>query len=109
MTFSKVPAGKWQTKVDIVAPDGSVRAMTSTYSLDGASVPIEGDRMEADTAAVRMPSPDVLVLALAKGKTPASTRIYKVLTGGTQMVETAVYFDESGKAVMRTNYFSRAR
>lgn len=109
ITFSEEGGGKWTTRVEIISNDGSARRMTSKYSLDGVSVPIVGDSMEADSVAVRMPVPDVMVLALAKGSTPASTRVYTVAHDGHDMVETAVYFDDSGKAVMRTNYFSRVQ
>lgn len=109
MTFSEKQPGTWETKVEIIASDGSARRMKATYPLDGTPVPIDGDRLEADSGAVKMPSPNVMVLALAKGSTPASTRIYTVGPDGREMVETAVYFDEKGKAVMRTNYFNRSR
>jgi hypothetical protein len=109
MTFSERLGGKWETQVEIIAKDGSTRRMTSAYALDGTAAPIDGDRLEADTAAVKMPTTNVLVLALAKGSSPASTRIYTVAPDGREMVETAVYFDDNGKAVMRTNYFNRLR
>ncbi|WP_308517318.1 hypothetical protein [Sphingomonas flavescens] len=109
MTFSDAGAGKWRTNVDILGGDGSVRQMTSTYALDGSAAPIEGDQMEADTSAVKLPAPNVMVLALGKGGIPASTRIYTVAPDGKTMTETAVYFGADGKPVMRTNSFNRLR
>ena len=109
MTFSDAGAGKWRTNVDIRGGDGSVRQMTSTYALDGSAAPIEGDQMEADTSAVKLPAPNVMVLALGKGGIPASTRIYTVAPDGKTMTETAVYFGADGKPVMRTNSFNRLR
>ena len=109
MTFSDAGAGKWRTNVDIRGGDGSVRQMTSTYPLDGSAAPIQGDQMEADTSAVKLPAPNVMVLALGKGGIPASTRIYTVAPDGETMTETAVYFGADGKPVMRTNSFNRLR
>lgn len=109
MTFSDAGGGKWRTNVDILAGDGSERHMTSTYTPDGTPAPILGDQMEADRSAVKLPEPGVMVLALTKGGTPASTRVYAVGPDGKSMVETAVYFDDNGNPIMRTNYFNRVR
>ena len=109
MTFSDAGAGKWRTDVDILAGDGSERRMFSTYAPDGTPAPIIGDQMEADRSAVKLPEPGVMVLALTKGGTPASTRIYAVGPDAKTMVETAVYFDDKGNPIMRTNYFNRVR
>jgi len=49
------------------------------------------------------------MMAPAKGGIPASTRIYTVAPGGRTMIETAVYFSQDGKPIMRTNYFNRVR
>jgi hypothetical protein len=109
MTFTDAGGGRWRTNVDIRAGDGSERQMTSTYAPDGRPAPIVGDQMEADRSAVRRPQPGVLVLALTKAGTPASTRVYAVAPDGKSMVETAVYFDDDGKPVMRLNRFNRVR
>jgi hypothetical protein len=108
-TFRDAGAGKWSTNVDIISGDGSERHMSSTYGLDGTPSPIEGDKVEADTGAVKLPTPNVMVLALGKGGIPASTRVYTVAPDGKTMIETAVYFGDDGKPVMRTNYFTRVR
>lgn len=103
---SDTGAGKWTMKVAIVAGNGAAITAVGTYSLDGTPSPVEGSP-EADTAAVKMPVPNVLILALAKGGVPASTRIYSTAPDGKTMIETAVYFDRDGKPIMRTNHFNR--
>lgn len=100
-------ADKWSTKVTITGGDGTVREMTSRYARGGKAVPIEGDQMEADIAAVATPTPNVMVLALGKNDQPASTRIYTVSADGRAMTEQAVSYDGEGKPVIRTHYFSR--
>lgn len=107
LTFSQSADGKYHTDVDILAPDGSERKMTGAYTADGTPYAIEGDTMEADTAAVTFPTPDVMVLALAKNGIPASTRIYALKPGGQEMIETATYVGDDGKPLIRTNYFRR--
>lgn len=107
LTFSQSADGKYHTDVDILASDGSERKMTGAYTADGTPYAIEGDTMEADTAAVTFPTPDVMVLALAKNGIPASTRIYALKPGGQEMIETATYVGDDGKPLIRTNYFRR--
>lgn len=109
ITYSDAGAGKWRTDIDILGGDGSDRRMSSTYAIDGSASPIEGDTGEADVAAVKLPAPNVMVLALGKGGIPASTRIYNVSADGKSMIETAVYFGQDGKPIMRTNCFNRVR
>jgi hypothetical protein len=109
ITFSDAGGGKWATRVDIFGGDGSERHMTSTYAPDGSAAPIEGDTAEADIGAVKIPAPNVLVLALGKGGMPASTRVYTVAPNGKTMIETATSTGDDGKPVMRTNYFTRVR
>ena len=108
-TFSETLAGKWSTRVDILGGDGSQRHMISTYSLDGTAVAIQGDTTEADTVAVKVPAPNVMVMALGKGGIPASTRVYTVSTDGKTMIETATYVGNDGKPMLRTNYLTRIR
>ena len=106
-TFREAGAGKWSTNVDIINGDGSERHMMSTYVPDGTPSPIEGDKVEADTGAVKIPVPNVMVLELIKGGAPASTRVYSVAADGNTMIETAAYVGSDGTPVMRTNYFKR--
>jgi len=108
ITFADASDGKWTTQVDIVDGGGEKIHAVSTAALDGTPVPITGSP-EADIAAVRMPTPDVLVMALGRGGVPASTRIYAVAEDGKTMVETATYYGENGRPIMRTNYFTRVR
>lgn len=109
ITFAEIGPGKWSTKVDIIGNDGSERHMGSAYTLNGAAVAIEGDQLEADTAAAVVPAPRTMVMALAKAaeRRPGSTRIYSVSDDNRRMTETAVNWDDNGIPVMRTSYFVR--
>ncbi|PJI89962.1 hypothetical protein DAH55_16145 [Sphingomonas koreensis] len=107
ITYSDAGAGKWRADVVVMRPDGSKDHAESVYPLDGTSVPVTGN-FEADTTAARLPEANVMIMALAKGGIPASTRIYAVAPDGKTMTETAVYFRD-GKPVMRTNYFTRVK
>jgi hypothetical protein len=64
---------------------------------------------EADSVAVKLPAPNVMVMQLAKGGIPASTRVYTVAADGKTMIETAAYVGPDGKPLLRTNYFSRIK
>jgi len=108
ITFSDAGGGKWTTHVDIVDAGGAETRAVSTAALDGAATSVQGSN-EADTAAFKMPEPNVLVMALGKGGVPASTRVYAVAADGKSLVETAVYFGANGLPVMRTNYFNRVK
>jgi len=105
--FSDAGSGKWTMNVDIVDAGGSKISVDGTYALDGTAAPGHGSTIEADTGAIKLPAPNVLVLGLGKDGMPASTRIYTVAADGKSMIETAVNFD--GVPVMRTNYFTRVR
>jgi len=107
-TFGDAGAGKWTTEVDIVDAGGAQIHSVSTTALDGSSAPIKGG-IEADTVALKNPSPRVLVMALSKGGIPGSTRIYTVADDGKSMIETSVYFGDHGEPIMRTHYFTRVR
>jgi len=110
LNFAAAPGGRLASEVVITAPDGSVRAMRSVAPLDGsATVEISGDRAEADHVALKLVDERVLVMALARGATPASTRIYTLAPDRAQLTETAVYIGEDGQAVIRTSHFIRAR
>ena len=109
ITFGDAGGGKWTTTVDILGADGSERHMTSTYALDGTPSAVQGDTAEADVGAVKIPAPNVMVLELARGGVPASTRVYTVAPDGKTMVETAAHLGDDGKPMLRTNYFMRLR
>ncbi|HEY2397064.1 MAG TPA: hypothetical protein VGH81_13960 [Rudaea sp.] len=108
ITFSDAGDGAWRTDVDIVDAGGAQSRAVSTATLDGKPTPVVGSS-EADIVAVKMPVPNVLVLALGKGGIPASTRIYAAAADRKTMIETAVYFGDNGLPVTRTNYFTRVR
>jgi len=107
ITYSDAGGGKWRTRVDVLRPDGSKDHAESIYPLDSTPVPVAGN-FEADTTAARLPERNVLIMALAKGGVPASTRIYTVAPDGKTMTEVAVYFRD-GQPVMRTNHFTRVK
>jgi hypothetical protein len=107
ITYSDAGGGKWRTNVDVVRPDGSEDHAAGTHMLDGTPAPVTGN-FEADTTAARLPEPNVMIMALAKGGIPASTRIYTVAPDGKTMTETVVYFRD-GQPMMRTNHFTRVK
>ena len=108
ITFGDAGAEKLSMLVSIVDAAGTEAKATSQYTLDGKPVPLTGTA-EADTGALKAPSPGVLILALSKNGNGASTRIYAAKPGGNEMVETAVYYGKDGSPIMRTNYFSREK
>src|SRR3546814_15369629 len=57
MTFRASQDGKWTTRVEIVAPDGSSRHAESTAALDGVPVPVTGNMDFIDSVALRQPAP----------------------------------------------------
>lgn len=107
--FADVGLGVWQGTIDIVGKDGSVRHMVSRYTRDGRAVKIEGDQLEADSVAVTMPAPNILVMGLAKERRPGSTRVYSVSANGRELTESAVNVDDDGMPFVRTFHFTRAR
>jgi hypothetical protein len=106
VTYKDAGGGKWDAHVEILAPDGSKRSSTGTYIFDGTPIPVTGE-IYADIAVVKRPEPNVMVLQLAKGKEPVSTRVYSVSADGSTMTETTAYFTKEGKPVLRTGYFKR--
>jgi hypothetical protein len=108
ITFSDAGGGKWTTHVDIVGGDGAQTHATSNAALDGTAASVK-DSPEADTIALKLPAPDVLVMDLVKGGIPASTRVYTVAADGGTMIETASYAGSQGLPMMQTHYFTRVR
>ncbi len=106
--YRAVDAGRWQMDVEIVDNKGNKTHGVSVFPLDGTQVAAAGSP-EADKIAAVLAQPDVLVTSLAKGTSPASTRIYAVAGDGKTMVETASYFGAEGKSILRTNYFTRSK
>jgi hypothetical protein len=93
--------GVWNTTYVITAKDGTARRMMSRERLDGAPVPITGDRMEADTVAMTSPQPGVLVMGLGNGGNLASVRVYTVSADGREMIESATVVGADGKPAVK--------
>lgn len=98
--------GKWDTRVNIVNPDGSNMHSEATLLLDGTPGPVTGDYW-ADVSAMKMPAANVLVLQLAYKGTPSSTRIYTVSEDGKTLTETKAFFSKEGSPMLQTTTFSR--
>lgn len=108
-TFEEMDSGTWRTKIDITAPDDSVRHMALRYRRDGRAVPGEGDTSEADSAAVNAPAPNVLVVSLSKNRVLGSVRVYAVSPDGKEMTEAAANVDGAGTPFVRNFHFRRIR
>lgn len=106
-TFEEAGAGYWRTKIDITAPDGSVRHMAVRYRQDGSIAAGEGDRSEADSAAFNSPSPGVLVMSLSKNQHLGSVRVYAVSADGKQMTESAANVNDGGSPFVRNFHYKR--
>jgi hypothetical protein len=104
--FNDAGAGKLTMNVDIVESTGAQIHSTGTAPLDGSAVSVKGSP-EADLAAMKLPQPNVLIVSLCRDGNPASTRIYAAAADGKTMIETASYFGNDGKPILRTNYFVR--
>lgn len=109
IAFAETSDGKWQTTVDITAPDGAVRHMESRYRPGEATVPVEGDQSEADRVAIAMPAPNILVLALSRQGVPGSTRVYSTAADNRSMTETAITYGDDGTPRVRLNHFTRVQ
>lgn len=106
--FADAGPQRLSTTVEVVDPRGTVLRADSSSSLDGSATPVSGN-LEADTAAFTQPAPGVLVMQLARGGQPASTRVYTVSADGQSMTETVAYFNDAGQPALRANLFSRQR
>ena len=104
MTFRPSQDGKWTTRVEIVAPDGSSRHSESTAALDGVPVPITGNMDFIDTVALRQPAPDTLVMTLGKAGTRVSTRVYTVAKDLKSMTETIVWSSDNRQKLETTRF-----
>ncbi len=105
--FSELEGGRLETTVDVVDANGTPMRAEGITSLDGKPSPVSGN-LEADASATTMPAENVLVMQLATGGVPASTRVYVVSNDGKSMVETSAYVGGDGQPVLRTNYFQRS-
>jgi hypothetical protein len=106
MTFRPSQDGKWTTRVEIVAPDGSSRHSESTAALDGVPVPITGNMDFIDSVALRQPAPDTLVMTLGKAGARVSTRVYTVAKDLKSMTETIVWSSDN-RQKLETTHFNR--
>ena len=108
IVFSSAQAGALTTRVEVVDAAGNTLSTEGTTTLDGAPAVIENG-FEADASATTMPASNVLVMQLARGGIPASTRVYTVSKDGRTMVETVAYVGADRRPFMRTNHFERVR
>lgn len=106
MTFGASRDGKWTTRVEIVAPDGSSRHSESTAALDGVPVPVTGNMDFIDSVALRQPAPDTLVMTLGKAGAKVSTRVYTVAKDRKSMTETIVWSGDNHQK-LETTHFNR--
>lgn len=108
VTFAQPDATHWATKVQVVDGGGNSITAEGSTLLDGTPAAVSGN-LEADLSATTLPAPGVLVMQLSKGGVPGSTRIYTASADGQRMTETAAYFTDDGRPVVRTHHFSRVR
>lgn len=109
VTITFADAGPaWRMDVAITDPAGTVIRMGTDLPEDGTPVSFERNP-EADSAAMHMPSPGVMVLGLGRDGIPASTRVYSVSADGSAMTEVASYLDAARKPFLRVNHFIRVR
>lgn len=107
--FEDIGGAKWRTVVDVTAPDDSVRHMVVNYTRDGSAAPGTADTSEADSAAFLLPTPDTLVMSLAKNRTLGSVRVYRVAADGRTMTETAASVNGDGAPFVRMFHYKRLR
>lgn len=108
-SFEDIGAGKWRTRVEITAPDNSVRRIAMEYARDGRAVPGEGDDADGDTAAFGAPAPNVLVMSVAKNGHASGVRVYVISPDGQEMTEAAANVDAAGAPFVRSFHFRRVR
>ncbi len=106
MTFGASRDGKWTTRVEIIAPDGSSRHSESTAALDGVPVPVTGNMDFIDSVALRQPAPYTLVMTLGKAGAKVSTRVYTVAKDRKSMTETIVWSGNNHEK-LETTHFNR--
>ncbi len=71
--------------------------------------PSEGETSEADSVAVMTPTPNVLVLNIAKAKRLGSVRVYIVSANGNEMTESAAGLADKGEPFVRNFHYRRLR
>ncbi|MFM5932103.1 MAG: helix-turn-helix transcriptional regulator [Novosphingobium sp.] len=104
--FRAAADGKWTTRVEIVAADGTEMHAESTAATDGAPVSGSGNMPFVDTVSLRQPAPNTLVMTLGKNGAPVSTRVYTVSKDRKTMTETIIWASPSIPK-LETTYFKR--
>ncbi len=106
MAFQISRDQQWSMTVDIINPDGSTRHAEGTALADGIAVPISGNIASIDTASMRQPGPNTLVVTFGKHGAPVSTRVYTVSKDRKSMTETIIWASDSIPK-LETTYFNR--
>lgn len=106
LAFTQPDAGTWDTRIEILAPDGGRMDSGATLPLDGTPGKVTGSYW-ADLATATMPAPNVVVIQLAYQGTPSSTRIYSVAQDGDTLTETKAFFGQDGTPKLQTTTFTR--
>ena len=104
IAFSEAGGGRWNTVVEIVAPDGTQIEGRSIATLDGVAVPVEGSMGFIDSISLRQPDANTLVMTLGKGGQRVSTRVYTVAAHGLTMTETIVWAAEGMPPIVTTTF-----
>lgn len=107
--FEDAGSGQWRTRVEITAPDDSVRRVAVRYRRDGRAVRSEGDTLDGDTVAFTSPAPNVLMMSMAKNKGLVGVRVYAISADGTEMTESAAGINRQGAPFARDFHFRRIR
>lgn len=89
--FRQAADRRWTTVVQMVGPDGVRRHAESTAFADGVYVPVSGNMTFIDSASLRRPDTNTLVMSLAKDGAPVSTRVYTTSSDGLTMTETIIW------------------
>ena len=105
ISFRADRGDKWTMMVDVVARDGTTTHAESTATVDGAPVPITGNMGAIDTAALRQPAPNTLVVTLGRGGVPVSTRVYTVAKDRKSMTETIVWAGKELPGLETTHFY----
>lgn len=104
IAFRRTPDGKWATRVEIVAADGTLTHAESLAAADGVPVPVTGTMPFLDSASLRQPAPDTLVMTLGKDGAAVSTRVYTVAKNRRTMTETIVWPGNSMPGLETTTF-----
>lgn len=107
--FEDAGAGQWRTRIEITAPDNSVRHIAVTYRRDGRAVQGEGDNTDGDSAAFTSPAPNVLVMNVGQNKSYGAVRVYVVSPDGKEMTEAASGITQDGAPFVRNFHYKRIR